>query len=101
MDIDDIRRQLTTQGLREVTHVEYFKAWRESPAGTFELTIEVADMGPDKPSIRYSCRVYAENGELLVTGNPDPTVEETITFVHWGELDAKLADWLKRNPQFR
>lgn len=68
--------------------VERFEFMRHRPTGGDyqKVTLEVFDMGPEKESIRYSCRAISEEGREA-HGNPAESIDVALSIVHWDDLD--------------
>jgi hypothetical protein len=71
----------------ELYHATTYAGYRENARGqTHAVTIEIWDMGPDKPNLRYSVMAVDDEGRRA-TGNPDEAIEGALLNVHWQELD--------------
>ena len=86
---DNIRAQLLKlPGLNmdEVYHVTTFRCYRRTKAGDTQLVIvEILDMGPQHPLVRYHCVALTEDGRFA-TGNPADSIDVALAIVHWAIL---------------
>ena len=73
-------------GFSEVYHKSCFEAYRNTKKGTVQkVSVEILDAGPEVAE-RYFCSATSGDGKTAA-GNPAPTINEVLTFVHWQDLD--------------
>lgn len=85
-----IREQLAKSGRCYELHklVMAFDAFRTTEDGREQrVKIEIFDIGPEKPDIRYHVHVTSEDGEDFATGNGEPSIDMAIRTTHWSKAD--------------
>jgi hypothetical protein len=72
----------------EIYHVTTFRCYRRTPSNEMQVVIvEIQDLGPEHPDIRYTCTAISED-KRFATGNPASSIEGALAIVHWGDLEA-------------
>jgi hypothetical protein len=74
----------------EIYHVvERFEFYRGPGEGNDthqHVTLEIHDLGTERPAVRYSCKAVSRGGREAL-GNPDTSVAMALDNVHWDDLD--------------
>jgi hypothetical protein len=77
--------------LTEVREVRTFVGYRNDKLGYGrKIIVEVMDAGPGKP-LRYRAKAYDEEGRVA-TGNPGNSLDETLPFLYWNNLESDYVE---------
>jgi hypothetical protein len=84
-----IERLTEVDGVFEVYQVlSIFQFLRNAKNGnTQTVTVKILDAGQNiDPNFRYQCFATSDDGRTA-TGNPDSSIEDALTCMHWEHLD--------------